>query len=190
MNLLYFGKYKRRFAPVIAHLTGLPPGSKILELCFGDIYIADFCRKAGYQWKGLDINKHFIDRARKLGFDACYADLSSSDKLPQADVCVIMGSLYHFHQHAEAMLARMLMAAKTVVISEPVSNLSSKGGLIGFLAKRSANTGKGDESFRYNKKSFMELLDRYRGSLNVETIVQDHGKDIIVKLIKNGYHQP
>lgn len=191
MNLLYLGKYKRRFASVIAHLKTLPPGSRILELCFGDIYIADFCRKAGYKWTGLDINEHFIFRARKLGFDARHADLSSPVRLPQADVCVMMGSLYHFHSKAEAIVATMFAAAPTVIISEPIYNLSSKAGLIGLLAKRSANTGEGDASFRYTRETLLHLIDRCRARLKAEAIfTQDQGKDLILKLIRNGNDNP
>jgi hypothetical protein len=191
MNLLYSGKYKQRFAPVISHLAAMPSGSRILELCFGDIYIADYCRKAGYEWTGFDINEHFIDRAQKLGFDAHYANLSSTDNLPQSDVCLMMGSLYHFHLHAEELIAKMLIAARIVVISEPILNLASRGGLIGYLARRSANAGKGNESFRYNRKTFTDLIDRCRSRLNIgDIVIQDHGKDIIVKLVKNGNYQP
>jgi hypothetical protein len=183
MNILYLGKYKKRFHPVIQHIQSLATGSRVLELCFGDIYLAEFCKNAGYKWSGLDINKQFVKVAQNMGFDAHYADLSEMAVLPAADVCIMMGSLYHFYPDTGNILRKMIKASENVVISEPISNLSAKGGLIGFLAKRAANAGKGHEDFRYDKRSLMKLFEDKKDILGFEIIaVEDHGKDLIVKL--------
>lgn len=186
MNILYLGRYKRRFRPVIQQINNLPQNSSMLELCFGDVYIAQFCRQAGYRWKGLDVNNNFVKTAQRMGFDAYYEDLAKLEVFPKADVCIMMGSLYHFHPDTGSMLKKMFNASRMVVISEPVSNLSSQTGLIGFLAKRSANAGKGHEPFRYNKQTFIAMIEKNGGVLGYHvTAVKDHGKDIIVKLQKN-----
>ena len=65
MDILYVGKYKQRFIPIINQIKLLPVNSQILELCFGDIAIADFCKKNRYNWIGLDINKSFVEHAQK-----------------------------------------------------------------------------------------------------------------------------
>ncbi len=185
MDLLYFGKYKERFTPVVEHLKNMPPGLRVLELCFGDTFIANFCKTNGHHWIGLDINKHFIHHAQKLGFDARYADLTSVASLPKCDVCIIMGSLYHFHPHADKLLDKIFAAGYTLIISEPVSNFSSQPGVIGFIAKRAANAGKGDEPFRYHENSLMSFLKENSERTNY-SIVSDKkkGKDLIIKLIK------
>jgi hypothetical protein len=189
MNLLYLGKYKQRFKAVIQQLSAFRPGSVVLELCFGDIYVAEFCRNNGFQWHGLDVNDHFIKQAQRRGFDAQKADLQSLEVYPRADVCVMMGSLYHFHPHTSGVLKKMLQASDIVVISEPVLNLSSEKGLIGFFAKRAANAGKGHETFRYNARSFLTMLESnsHELSYTINTI-EYQGKDIIVKLTKNEKH--
>jgi ubiquinone/menaquinone biosynthesis C-methylase UbiE len=65
MNVLYLGKYKQRFAPIIDQIKMLPENSKILELCFGDIVIADHCKKNRLEWIGMDINESFVRQAQK-----------------------------------------------------------------------------------------------------------------------------
>jgi len=185
MNILYVGRYNDRFRPVIDQIKKLPKNALIVELCFGDTRIAHYCRENGYKWKGIDLNRHFVERAKKLGYDAYFEDLSNMDTVPHADACVMIGSLYHFHAHVFSLLKKMLTAANQVIISEPVINLSSQHGVLGFLAKRSANTGKGEEKFRYNKSSFLSMLKQHSVPLNysIES-VGDIGKDLVVKLIK------
>jgi hypothetical protein len=187
MNFLYLGKYKKRFEPIIDQIKGLPPHSSILELCFGDIQIADFCKKSGYRWKGLDVNENFVNAAQKRGFDAVVQDLTSKENLPAADVCIMIGSLYHFHPNTSEIIAKMLTSARVVIVSEPVLNLSSQKGVIGYLARRAANAGKGHEEFRYNKLTLMDTLRQHSEALNYRIAeVLSYGKDLIVKLEKNG----
>ena len=187
MNILYGGGYRQRFEQVSKQIKDLPSNSQILELCFGDIYLADYCRKMNYRWKGLDLNRHFIKQAQSLGYDASYADLSTCDRLPKANVCVIVGSLYHFHPNVFPLLSKMASAAETIIISEPVSNLSTKNGIIGFIAKRSAGVGKGHETFRYTPDSFMKMIRESSVQLNYSIVaVNRYKKDLIVKLTKNG----
>ena len=186
MNALYAGKYKDRFDVVIKHLEALSlKNATVLELCFGDTYIADWCMNAGYAWVGIDINENFVLQARKKGYDASFGDLESVKELPKASVCIMMGSLYHFHLNESMILEKMFMAADYVIISEPVSNLSSRKGLVGFLARRAADAGKGDEKFRYNAASFLKMVDTHMAALNFNIVSsQQMGKDMIVTLAK------
>lgn len=185
MNILYMGKYKKRFHPIIHHIQTLPRGSRVLELCFGDVYLAAFCKKTGYRWKGLDINPNFVRTAQKMDFDAEQVDLVRVEVFPKSDICIMMGSLYHFFPDTGNILEKMFWAADEVVISEPVLNLSSQSGPVGFLAKRAASVGKGQESFRYNKVSFLRMLHINSDLYGFEIVaVEDHGKDLVVKLIR------
>lgn len=185
MNVLYLGKYAKRFDPVISEIRRLPRGTPVLELCFGDIYVADFCKKNGYPWTGLDINDDFVEMARKAGFDARITDVIAAEQLPTAGACVMMGSLYHFHRNTEDLLGKMLQAADLVIISEPVLNLSARNGVIGWFAKKGANAGKGDEHFRYNRTSFRSMLEENSAKLGFRIEeVDDRGKDLVVKLTR------
>jgi len=187
MNILYLGKYKQRFRPIIEEIEKLPPHSKILELCFGDVLIAEHCQQFGYHWKGIDINEHFVKHALKAGYEAYHEDVSKLEVIPKSDLCLMIGSLYHFHPNAESILTKMFNSSDVVMLSEPVLNLSSTKGLIGYFARRSANAGKGNEDFRYKESSLMEELNTYCSKFNCKIAsVQSLGKDLLIKLIKNG----
>jgi hypothetical protein len=191
MNLLYLGKYKKRFTPVIDYLKNMGPGLRVLELCFGDTYIAEYCSGRGYHWIGLDINEQFIKQAQRRGLEAHYTDLSSVTSLPKADVCIIMGSLYHFHPRADTLLRKIFAASDILIVSEPVSNLSSSTGVIGFLARRGANAGKGHESFRYNEATFTAFIEEHSVAMNYSIVsVKKNGKDLVANLTKNGNDRP
>src|SRR5215471_7097890 len=93
MNVLYGGKYHRRFTNIVDSVgSGV---SSVCDLCFGDLVIAEWCRFHSIRWVGVDLNHHFCERARKRGFDVLEGDIFSL-QLPDADVFVIAGSLYHF----------------------------------------------------------------------------------------------
>lgn len=187
MGLLYSGRYRERFLEVIAEIKKLPPPARVLELCFGDTYIAKFCRDNGYAWRGIDLNPHFVSQARKSDYDANCEDVGSLKTLPKAEVCIMIGSLYHFYPGIAEILAKMFNAADRIIISEPVSNLSSQKGLIGFFARKAADAGKGNEEFRFTRESFLKTIDALRVSLDFH-IASSHqyGKDFIITLVKNG----
>lgn len=180
MNILYGGNYKKRFKKIIALLGR--DDRNILELCFGDIYIAKYCKKTGRKWVGLDVNRGFVERAQKKGFDARHADISKLDKLPQADVCIIAGSLYHFHKDLSRIISIMLESAPKIIISEPIRNLSSIPGVIGKIAKRSANAGQGYEEFRYDEYSFIDTLEHFSRKYNFLYNIADNDKDMIIMI--------
>jgi hypothetical protein len=107
MNLLYAGGYKERFRKIARLLEDFPKGAQVLELCFGDTYIAEFCKNNGYGWLGIDLNAEFVKHAQRLGFDARLDDLTMVDNLPKAHACIIVGSLYHFHPNELSLLTKM-----------------------------------------------------------------------------------
>lgn len=187
MNLLYFGKYKKRFSQVIDHLNNLPLNSQILELCFGDTYIAKYCKKAGHEWRGIDINERFVKNARRMGYNAFHGDLTSINDFPKASVCIMIGSLYHFHKDSFLIINRMMKSANMVIFSEPIHNISNSKGLLGLLAKKASNIGKGPEAFRFNKTSIIELIESRCEIFDFKiTSTQVFGKDIVIKLMRNG----
>jgi hypothetical protein len=181
MNLLYTGSYKRRLRQVFPFIEG----DSLLELCFADTYIAEWAAKKGIRWTGFDISEKFVTCAKKKGFDAQIADLRKLQELPKASVCLMCGSLYHFNLEPGKMIKKMLEAAPKVVICEPIKNLSSSGGLVGWIARKSAGTKNGMEEFRYNATSLIELLDEFSVQLNYSYRINGtFKKDITVILQK------
>jgi hypothetical protein len=180
MNLLYFGKYKRRFSAITALIEN--KDRKLVELCFGDIFIAAYCKKMSKTWVGYDINKSFVDHAVCKGFEAHTADLLSVESLPSADVCILSGSLYHFHDSMDQIFSLMMTCAPKIIISEPVRNITSRQGLIGKIAACLSNVGKGSEIFRYNYDSFIQNLDYYKKKYKFKYEILSEGKDLLIKI--------
>lgn len=156
MNFLYTGSYKKRFARIFTFIEE----KSLLELCFADTIIASGCKNRRISWIGIDINKKFVHCANKKGFDARQADLNNLSEFPHADICLMIGSLYHFHENAELIIKKMLQAAPRVIICEPIINLSESKGFIGKLARFSSSTSAGYAGFRYNKESLFFLLNK------------------------------
>ncbi len=180
MNLLYSARYNQRFKDVFLRISD--SDSSVLDLCFGDIYIAGKCREQGKRWQGYDLNESFVNNAVKSGFNAEVKDLLKLKELPQVDVCIMSGSLYHFNDVLDDVLLKMLRCAPKVIISEPIKNISSQKGLPGKLAQIFTNAGKGSESFRFNEKSFIEMLDKYSEKYNFSYTVVSADRDILVEI--------
>jgi hypothetical protein len=181
MEVLYTGRYRARFFPVCRLIRG----NKVTELCFGDTLIARFCIKKNITWSGFDINENFVRHALSRGYSATYADLRNTMQLPPADTVVICGSLYHFKDHLEDLLRKMLDASSYIIISEPVINLSSRSGIIGKLAKGSADVAGDSQEFRYTESSLLQELTKYGEMLGFTVSVKDRiSKDLILTLEK------
>lgn len=184
MNLIYTGSYAKRFKTITAVLSQKKPSS-VLELCFGDTYIAEYCKSHNIKWQGIDINEGFVNNALVKGFNAIQGDLLGTN-FDKADMVLISGSLYHFAPgHVEELFEKVFKITSMFLISEPVKNLSSDGGLIGFIAKRSANAGKGNEHFRYTEETLMKDLNTFSVKFNYG--IQKMGfmkKDMVVLLTK------
>lgn len=181
MSLLYKGEYFKRFKPVLKNISG----QKVTEICFGDTIIADYCAKKGLAWTGIDINAVFVSTALRKGLNAERRDVLSLSKLPEADTCIICGSLYHFNYDLESLFVKMLECAPQIIISEPVINLSSGSGIIGKLAKASANVNGKKQPFRFTETTLLQKLDELRRKFNFEYwVAARFNKDIIIVIRK------
>ncbi|MBT4731643.1 class I SAM-dependent methyltransferase [Candidatus Woesearchaeota archaeon] len=182
MNLLYKGGYNRRFDVVIKYID-LEKGDKVAEFCFGDTHIAKYCYKNGVDWVGYDFNPNFIRYAKQNAFNAYFIDLLNPSSFSQiiysndrVDVAIMMGSLYHFHDNIGQLIHQIMAYCNKFVISEPVGSLSNLSGPIGWLAKRSANAGHGNEAFRYDTNTLLlelEGLCRERYKLTILEVKRD-----------------
>ena len=180
MKLLYRGKYNQRFNQV----TPLLHGNSVIELCFGDVQVARYCSSNNIHWTGFDVNPAFVTYALEEGFSAQCIDLATIEVLPKADTCLMIGSLYHFHQNFGAILTKMLRCAPKVVLSEPVINLTNRKDWIGRVASRSARITNKHESFRFTKATLLQLLTEYGKQLGFTyEVVKEFDKDLVVVLL-------
>ena len=182
MNILYLGGYSNRFKDVISCAKFLKNKDKILELCFGDIYIAQWAKSAGLKYIGIDVNEVFVRYALGKGIDARLEDLHTISKLPDASVAVMLGSLYHFHNDLRKFVDLVMASAQRFIISEPVKNLSSHKGLIGWIARRSAKVGHENKSFRYDEHVLIDALTLVCGAQYTIQVLKKGKKDIIIEL--------
>lgn len=182
MNILYSFKYKKRFYDIVKEFS--ENDKNILDLCFGDIIIAAECKNMGIQWMGIDMNENFVRFARKKGYNAVQNDITKIETLPLSDICIMVGSLYHFHTEISLIIDKMLASSRRIIISEPIINLSSNDGFLGKLSRRFTNAGKGAENFRFNKKSIIEALDTLKIKRNFEYRIISINRDILIEINK------
>ncbi len=182
MNVLYRGEYRRRFEDVV-RLLG-PGVQSVCELCFGDTVVAEWCRTNGIRWTGIDINHGFCRRARRHGFDVIEGDVLAVD-LTQADVFLMAGSLYHFPSRLSELFDVIFRHTDRFILSEPVHNMSSRTGLVGWCAKRAGNAGTGDRGFRFDPTSLTEALERQQRRKGLELRVVSVNRDMLVEMTRD-----
>lgn len=180
MKLLYKGKYRARFEPVIKMIR--ETDRRVLELCFGDVVIAEACRRRGLCWTGLDESPAFIAHALRCGYDARQVDLVTSGPLPSCDLCVMMGSLYHFEPCLGEFFARVKQASRRFVFSEPIQNWTCGGGMKRCLALTLTRAGNRAQSFRFTEPTLLQALDRLGREVGFEYRVVDVSRDMIVEV--------
>jgi hypothetical protein len=181
MNVLYSGGYRTRFDRILARVPA--DTHSVCDLCFADTYIAEWCRARGISWIGIDINRGFCERAARQGFRAVQADLLTAE-LPQADVYLMAGSLYHFHDSLPQLLERILKRSRLFILSEPIRNLSSKGGLLGWLARHATNPGTRPQEFRFDSASLLGALHREQERLGFNLAVVSQARDLLVEIAR------
>lgn len=179
MNLLYKGRYSQRFLNILK-LIGNEVHS-VCEPCFGDTAIAEWCTARGIQWTGIDCNHHFCQRARKHGFNAIESDLFALE-MSDADLFIMAGSLYQFHDRLSLLFDLILSHTGRFILSEPIRNLSSRQGLIGWWAKRSANPGSGHAPFRYNEQSLLDALQGQKRRKGFNFRVVSSNRDMLIEI--------
>jgi len=181
MGLLYRGRYRMRFDSVINLIQDTD--SCVLELCFGDVVMAEACRLRGVNWIGLDASPAFVVHALRSGYDARQSDLLKGEPLPTCDLCVMMGSLYHFESCLSELFARIKRVSKRFVISEPIQNWTSGSGLRRFLAIALTRAGNRAQSFRFTEATLLQTLDRLSREVGFEYHVVGVSRDMIVEVI-------
>jgi hypothetical protein len=152
MRLIYGGGFAARYR-AISDLV--PDGADVFEACAGDAYLYQhYLGPRGIRYRGGEFNAGFIAHARSRGIAMERFDLRQ-DEVPRADIVILHASLYQFMPDHVQVVGRLLAAARqTLIISEPVRNLSSsRWALVRWIAKRSADPGSGHKAQRFDEAS-------------------------------------
>lgn len=137
LRTLYGSALDERFSAVVQLLGN--EGS-VLDLCAGDGAIAAHLPR-GIRYVPADANEAFVAHLQRKGFAALNIDVRTA-VLPEADVVLMMGSLYHMVPHHAALVERMKGASKRrTILVEPHVNWSKRSGLLGKLAQAMSDPG-------------------------------------------------
>jgi len=185
MNLLYLGRYRQRFKDITNVLE--QKDKDIVELCFGDILIAEYCKESARRWVGYDINEVFVNHALDHGHNAVSTDILALESLPEADALIFAGSLYHFNKNMLKIWQLMTSCAPKIILSEPIKNITSIKNFVGKIGARATTVQDGAEAFRFDRNSLIEMLDCYKETYNFTYEIVSEKKDILI--IINERHQ-
>jgi glycosyltransferase involved in cell wall biosynthesis len=181
-DLVMRGLYGDKLSDIYAGVAGhIPDNVSVSDLCCGTaVLYRDFLQARGCDYVGLDFNAQFVFANRRRGIRSRFFNVLN-DEIPEADYVTMVSSLYHFRANAEALLERMLKAArKGVVISEPVQNWSSQPSLLGKAAGWLSNPGVGEYHERYDLAQFETLVRNH----NATEIVHGEGARNAVAIFK------
>jgi Methyltransferase domain len=155
MRLLYGRAYQERYKAV-ARL--IPDRAIVVELCCGCGYLYEkFLRQRQIDYLGIDLLPQMVGRLRRLGAKVWVGDVLTMD-VPSGEVCVMLGSLYHFHPNEEQVLAIMARSDRAILL-EPVRNLSAGGyPLVRLVGKYLSYIGETTSSYRLNSDQLNILL--------------------------------
>lgn len=181
MNLLYQGHYRMRFERVFSLIRN--EDRTVLELCFGDVAIADLCRSRGKTWIGSDMSDAFVSNAARKGFDARKQNVLQVETFPLCDVCIMMGSLYHFKEQLPALFRRIKGASSRFILSEPTHNLTYADGMTGYLARKLTRAWEREDTFRFNEQSLIRTLKFLGEDVGFTYRVADVSRDMILEVI-------
>jgi len=170
MKILYRKDYITRWQKVASQI---PPGSSTLDVCCGDAGFRKFLDPTCY-YRGIDINKSFEEEADRQGVDFVMMDIRA-DVWPIADYVTMLGSLYQFIPDHQALINKGLDAArKAFIISEPIVNIASKSVFLSKLSSILINPGTDWSNERFNRTSFLEVLEQNNCSKVIE-----NGRELI-----------
>lgn len=181
MRALYGRWFSGRYR-ALAEL--LPQGSEVFEACAGDAFLYQrFLRAKGIRYQAGDLNQRFVKHGRQRGIPFIRHDLLN-DPIPRADHVVLQASLYQFIPDERRVIEKLLAAARqTVIIAEPVRNLSNTNSrLIRLIAQKSANPGDGHKLARFDESSLAALFRDHFADRLIDSRPAPGGREMIYRL--------
>lgn len=158
LKLLYGSHFKERFRCVADRIPA--DTNKILDVCCGTGLLFDlYLRQKEVHYIGLDFNRSLLKRVKKIGGETLHMRLPG--RLPEADVVLMMGSLYHFKGQETEMVEAMIAAARhKVIILEPVLAMSSSS-IWGFWGKCATYIQKTSSAYRISEPCLRDIMKAY-----------------------------
>jgi hypothetical protein len=165
MRLLYHKNFYARYQAIAEEI---PDSASVVDICAGDAYLySNFLIKKNIRYTGLDNSPFFLSWAQKKGIDYHKINVIN-DQIPKGDVIVMMASLYQFIPNEKEILHKLIRSARQkVIISEPISNLSSSHhSIIARMANRLTTPFEVSDQYtgeRFNEEGLISLLTSLPG---------------------------
>jgi len=175
MKFLYKENFYDRYRIIVDHI---PRGADVIDVCCGDCYIyLHFLKEKNVNYLGLDINKIFVNAAKRKGVRADQFDLAK-DQLPQVDYILMQASMYHFIPYEDRIMQKILnSASKRAIIAEPAINISSSENFfIRNMSRILTGTGTDHSNERFDKKRLLDFFNKHKATGIFEI---EGGRDII-----------
>ena len=172
MRILYGSHFEDRYKAVAAQI---PAGSSVMDVCAGDAYLfTKYLKCKGNEYLAIDNSPFFIRSAQKMNI-VCRQLNVLNDPLPKADVVVMMASLYQFIPQERTIIQKLLGSTrKKVIITEPISNLSSSHNLlIRWLAHHLSipfQASRQYEGKRFDRSAMEELFRSFKELQEIKLI--------------------
>ena len=187
---MFFYTYGKYFKDYQVVFSLIPNNSrKVVELCFGDTYLANICKKNQIDWTGYDISDYFVGKAKKDNFNAIKANLHEYKIDASCDVIIISRSLYQFKNILDLFFENLLKCSKNIIVCESLNSFgNSKNKYFRTIAKYLTHSGDSDHVFRYNEESILEDIDylciKHKLIVKRKIITNDKRKNIFLHLQK------
>ena len=187
---MYFYTYGNYFRDYEFIFSLIPSNSKkVIELCFGDIYLANICKENQIDWIGYDMSNFFVENAKKRNFNAIRANLYNSNIDMTCDAIIISRSLYHFKDVLESFFEKLLKCSKNIIICESLNSFgNSKNKFFRMIAHYLTRSGNSNHVYRYNEISISKDIDylcnKYKLIVKRQIIKNDRRKNIFLHLQK------
>jgi hypothetical protein len=179
MRMLYGKNFDARYQ-VIA--DEIPDGASVVDVCAGDAYLyTKFLIKKNIRYTALDNSPFFLRWAQKKGLD--YRKINVFfDEFPKADVVVMMASLCQFIPKEKEIVQKLIQSARQkVLLSEPISNLSSSHiQIIARISQRLTTPFEDSGQYagkRFDEEQMVSLLKSFPGFKSVNKI--PGGREIV-----------
>lgn len=188
--IMYFYTYGNYFKDYQVIFSLFPSNSKkVIELCFGDIYLANICKQNQIDWTGYDISNYFVENAKKHNFNAIKSNLHEYNIDIACDAIIISRSLYQFKDVLDSFFKNLLKCSKNIIICESLNSFgNSKNKVFRMIAQYLTHSGDSDHVYRYNENSILKDIDylcnKYKLIVKRQIINSDRRKNIFMYLQK------
>jgi len=175
---------------VISELIG--KNKRVFELGCGPAFLFSYLKK-GCEYEGWDLNKRFVNDAKKRGINVKYKDIFRFEEYPKSDVIVICDLLHHVFPKDAVLIKESRKRTKELIVVEPykISRFSGLPYPIFYFYDKIIGDNDGINHFSQRSKWNFEQavsLEDYFKKLGARKVFKVRGIEKILAIFK-GYEE-